>query len=172
MLSLIYNRCHHLSCSAIVAELTEIDALPCAEIQSPVSNGDVDAHAPDDALRMGGHIVRSFKDVLVVRHVLRHKPVVNRLHVSPHISVPVLAIAFFRRDSAKLKQAWLCPRCFVSYHTQQEPSPWSAAARQRCSTAMPRSMSPWFLLSSVRTQASFMLLKQITNIGTLTNHEL
>ena len=108
------DRCHHLPCSAVVAELTEIDALPCSEVQSPVSNGNVDAHARNDALSMSWHIVRAFENVLIVRHILRHEPVENRLHVTSHVRVPVLAIAFFRRDSAKLKQAWLCPRCFVS----------------------------------------------------------
>ena len=110
------DRSHHLPCSAVVAELTEIDALPCSEVQSPVSNGNVDAYACYDALCVSRHVVRPFKDVSVVRHVLRHEPVVNRLHVTPYVRVPVLAIAFFRRDSAKLKQAWLCPRCSVSSH--------------------------------------------------------
>lgn len=108
------DRCHHLPCSAVVAELTEIDALPCSEVQSPVSDGDVNAHSRNDALRMSWHVVRTFKDVPVVVHVFRYEPIVNRLHVSSHIRVPVLAIAFFRRDSAKLKQAWLCSRCSVS----------------------------------------------------------
>ncbi len=108
------DRSHHLPCSAVVAELTEIDALPRAEVQAPVSNGDIDAHTRDDALRMGWHVFRTFKDVPVVGHVLWHESVVNRLHVTSHVRIPVLAIAFFRRDSAKLKQAWLCSRCFVS----------------------------------------------------------
>ena len=108
------DRSHHLPCSAVVAELTEIDALPCSEVQSPVSNGNVDAYACYDALCVSRHVVRPFKDVSVVRHILRHKPVVDCLHVSSHIWIPVLAIAFFRRDSAKLKQAWLCSRCSVS----------------------------------------------------------
>ena len=108
------DRSHHLPCSAVVAELTEIDALPCSEVQSPVSNGNVDAHARNDALSVSWHIIGPLKDVSVVRNILRHKPVVNRLHVSSHIWIPVLAIAFFRSDSAKLKQAWLCSRCSVS----------------------------------------------------------
>lgn len=110
------DRCHHLPCSAVVAELTEIDALPHAEIQSSVGDGNVDAYACYDALRMSWHIVRPFKDVSVFWHILRHKPVVDCPHVTSYVWVPVLAIAFFRRDSAKLKQAWLCPRCFVSSH--------------------------------------------------------
>ena len=110
------DRCHHLPCSAVIAELTEIDALPHAESQSSVGDGNVDAHARNDALSVSWHIIGPLKDVSVARHVLRHKPVENRLHVTSHVRVPVLAIAFFCRDSAKLKQAWLCPRCSVSSH--------------------------------------------------------
>ena len=105
-----------MSAASVVAELAEIDALPRAEVQSPVGDGDVNAHACYDALRMSWHIVWAFKDVPVVRHILWYESVVNRLHVSSHIWIPVLAIAFFRRYSAKLKQAWLCPRCSVSSH--------------------------------------------------------
>ena len=50
----------------------------------------------------------------VVRHILRNEPVENRLYVLSYFRIPILAIAFFRRDSAKLKQAWLCSRCSVS----------------------------------------------------------
>ena len=50
----------------------------------------------------------------VVRHILRNEPVVNGLHVLSYFRILVLAIAFFRHDSAKLKQAWLCSRCSVS----------------------------------------------------------
>ena len=96
------DRCHHLPCSAVVAEFTEIDALPRSEVQSPIGDGNVDAHARNDALIVSWHIIGPLKDVSVVRHVLRHEPVENRLHIPSYIRVPVLAIAFFRRDSAKL----------------------------------------------------------------------
>lgn len=79
-----------MSAATIVAELTEIDALPRAKVQSAIGNGDIDTHASDDALGVRRHIVSAFKGVTVVRHILRHKPVVDCLHVSSHIWIPVL----------------------------------------------------------------------------------
>ena len=87
------DRSHYLPCSSFVTELTEIDALPRAEVQSAVSNGDIDAHASYDALRMGWHVVRIFKNVPIVRHVFRYESVENRLHVTSHVRIPVLANA-------------------------------------------------------------------------------
>ena len=114
--NLSYHCCYDFPCSSVISELTEVDALPGTEVQSPVSDRNVDAHTRDDALCVCWHIVGAFKNVAVVRHILRNEPVENRLHVSSYVWVPVLAIAFFRRDSAKLKQAWLCSRCSVSSH--------------------------------------------------------
>lgn len=113
---LSYYRRHDSPGPSVISELTEVNALPGAEVQSPVSDRNVDANTRDDALCVCWHIVGAFKNVAVVRHILRNEPVENRLHVSSYVWVPVLAIAFFRRDSAKLKQAWLCSRCSVSSH--------------------------------------------------------
>ena len=82
-----------MSAASVVTELTEIDALPRAEVKSAVSNGDVDAHTGNDALRMCGHVIRAFEDMTVVRHILRYEPVVNSFHVTPHVRVPVLTNA-------------------------------------------------------------------------------
>ena len=82
-----------MSAASVVAELAEIDALPGAKVEPSVSDGNVDAHTGNDALRMGGHIVRAFKDMSIVRHIFRYKPIVNSLHVTPHVRIPVLAYA-------------------------------------------------------------------------------
>jgi hypothetical protein len=34
---------------------------------------------------MSWHIVRAFEDMTVVRHIFRYKPIVNSLHVTPHV---------------------------------------------------------------------------------------
>ena len=84
VISLSDNRRHHLPSTAVVAEFTEIDALPRTEVQSTISDRDVDAHTRDNALRVSWYIAS----------------------MSPLTSgSQFLAIAFFRLDSAKLKQA-------------------------------------------------------------------
>ena len=50
-----------MSAASVVAELTEIDALPGAKVEPSVSDGDVDAHTGNDALGMCGHVVRAFE---------------------------------------------------------------------------------------------------------------
>ena len=100
---LSYYRCYDFPGSSVISELTEVNALPGAQVEPSVGDGNVDAHTGNDALGMCGHVVRAFEDVTVVRHILRYEPIVNSFHVTPHVRIPVLAIAFFRRDSAKLK---------------------------------------------------------------------
>lgn len=80
-----------MSAASVIAELAEIDTLPDAKVEPSVRDGDVDAHTGNDALGMCGHIVRAFKDMTVVRHIFRYKPVVDSLHVTPYVRVPVLA---------------------------------------------------------------------------------
>ena len=80
-----------MSAASVVAELAEVDALPSAKVEPSIGDGDVDAHTGNDTLGMCGHIVRAFEDMTVVRHIFRYKPIVNSLHVTPHVRVPVLA---------------------------------------------------------------------------------
>ena len=61
--------------ATVVAELAEVDALPCAEVETAVGDGYGDAHAEEAALGMGRHVVRSFKDVVVVWLVFLHEVV-------------------------------------------------------------------------------------------------
>ena len=82
-----------MSAASVVAELTKIDTLPGAKVEPSVSDGDVDAHTRNDALGMSGHVVRAFKNMSIVRHILRYEPVVNSFHVVPHVRVPVLTDA-------------------------------------------------------------------------------
>ena len=85
-----YHRSHHPSRTAIVAEFAEVDALPRAEVQAAVRDGDVEAHAEHAALGVRRHVVRPFERVVVVRGVLRNQVVEDLLHVAPHVRVGVL----------------------------------------------------------------------------------
>ena len=82
-----------MSAATVVAKLAEIDALPGAKVEPSVGDGNVDAHTGNDALGMCGHVVRTFEDMSIVRHIFRYKPIVNSLHVTPHVRIPVLAYA-------------------------------------------------------------------------------
>ena len=107
-----------MSAATVVAKLAEIDALPGAKVEPSVSDGDVDAHTGNDALGMCGHIVRAFKDMSIVRHIFRYKPIVNSLHVTPHVRIPVLAYAqrATRMLHEKVKQSRLWQLRQVSEH--------------------------------------------------------
>ena len=43
-ISLFIHRCHDAAVAAMVAELAEVDALPGAEVEVPIGNGDGEAH--------------------------------------------------------------------------------------------------------------------------------
>ena len=70
-----------MSAATVVAELAEIDTLPGAKVEPSVSDGDIDAHARNDALGMCGHIVTSLKCVLVVGCILWNKSVINAFQI-------------------------------------------------------------------------------------------
>lgn len=82
-----------MSAASVVAELAEIDALPGAKVEPSVGDRDIDARARDYALGMCGHVIRAFKNMSIVRHILRYEPVVNSFHVVPHVWIPVLTYA-------------------------------------------------------------------------------
>ena len=70
-----------MSAASVVAELTEIDALPGAKVEPSVGDGNVDAHTRNDALGMCGHVVTSLKCMLVVGCILWNKSVINAFHI-------------------------------------------------------------------------------------------
>ena len=52
-----YNCYYQLSGAAIVAELAEVDALPSAEVQSAISDGDGDTDTAQRRFGVSRHIV-------------------------------------------------------------------------------------------------------------------
>ena len=65
-----------MSAATVVAEFAEVDSLPSAKVEPSVGDGDIDAHAGNDALGMCGHIVTSLKCMLVVGRILWNKSVI------------------------------------------------------------------------------------------------
>ncbi len=61
----IYGR-YNVSWPSAVSELTEVDALPCAEVQPSVCYWNIDADAKQGTFGMCRHIVQSFKSVVIV----------------------------------------------------------------------------------------------------------
>ena len=51
----------------MVAELTEIDALPGAKVETASTDGDGDGNSCQGALGMRGHVVQPLERVVVVR---------------------------------------------------------------------------------------------------------
>ena len=61
----------------MVSELAQIDALPSAQVQTAVGDGDGKADTEEGAFGMGGHIVQAFHGVVIVRFVLLHQVIHN-----------------------------------------------------------------------------------------------
>ena len=92
-LALLVYSCHDASASAVVAEFAEIDALPSAEVQSVVSDGDGEAHPKKRAFGMGGHIVGAFQNMVIISLILFYEVVHNPIHVAAHVGVVILVYA-------------------------------------------------------------------------------
>ena len=90
---LSYHRCHYPAASAIVAKLTQVDALPCAEVQTAVGDGDAEADSRETAFGMSRHVVVALEGVVIIRFALAHEVVVYGLHVVTHIGVGILVDA-------------------------------------------------------------------------------
>ena len=82
---LSYHRCHYPAASAIVAKLTQVDALPCAEVQTAVGDGDAEADSRETAFGMSRHVVVALEGVVIIRFAFAHEVVVYGLHVVTHI---------------------------------------------------------------------------------------
>ena len=108
-----YNCYNQLSGAAEVAKLTEVDALPGAEIQSAIGDGNGDADTTQCRFGVGRHIVSTLQCMFVLRTVFRNQAVEDSFHVHTDIRVAVLvdaqsATSMLREDvhDARLRQLW------------------------------------------------------------------
>ena len=106
-----YNRYYQLSCSTKIPVLAEVDALPCAEVQTAIGNGDGDADTTQRRLGMGGHIVSPLQRMLIVGLILWNQTIKDGLHIDANIWVAILidaqsAASVLREDvhDARLRQ--------------------------------------------------------------------
>lgn len=81
---------YHFARSAIVAKFAEVDALPSAEREAPIRNGDGETHAEERGFGMRGHVVKTFHRVVVIRFAFTHEMVHNFAHIRAHIRVGIL----------------------------------------------------------------------------------
>ena len=81
---------HDAPPSAVVAELTEVDSLPRAQVQSPVGNGNREAGSHQGRFGMGGHVVPAFQRMVVPGLPFTHQVIENFFHVAPYVRVTVL----------------------------------------------------------------------------------
>ncbi len=83
------NGDHKLAGPSAVAELAEIDALPCSEIEAMTRDGQGQFDAGEHAFGMGGHVIGTFKRVGVVGFALSDETVEDGSHVGTHIGVGI-----------------------------------------------------------------------------------
>ena len=74
----------------MIAELAEVDALPCAQVKMAARDGDVDADTADGALGVCRHVVGSFEGVHIIGGVLRNQPIEDVGKVGSHIGICIL----------------------------------------------------------------------------------
>lgn len=83
--------------AAVVAELAEIDALPCAEIEPPIGDGESESRPYYDGFYVGWHIVRTFIGVEIIWGVFGDEAVKNCREIVAHIRVGILVESQCRR---------------------------------------------------------------------------
>lgn len=79
--------------ATVVAELAEVNALPCAGVEVAVGHGDGERHSGERAFGVAGHVVGPFVSVEVIWGVFGHQAVVDALHVMAHVGVVILVYA-------------------------------------------------------------------------------
>ena len=89
-MALFVNGCHYLSASAVIAELAEIDSLPCAHIELSACNRDSQADSEEGTLGMRRHVIRAFHCVFVIWFPLLYHVVQYGFHVCADIWIVVL----------------------------------------------------------------------------------
>ena len=89
-LYLTINRCHQFSLASVVAEFAKVDALPSAEIQSMVRDGNGERNTHERRFGMSRHVVIPFERVLVVGLVFGYQMVENPFHVVSHTGIGIL----------------------------------------------------------------------------------
>lgn len=93
-----------------IAELAQIYALPCSEIESAVCDRQCQHRAYDDCFGMRWHIVRTFVGVKIVRRVLRDKTVEDGAQIVSDIRIGVLVERERRRRMLDHKVKQSSPR--------------------------------------------------------------
>ena len=74
----------------MIAELAEVNALPCAQIKMVARDRDVDADAADGALGVCWHVIGSFEGVHIIRGVLGNQPIEYVGKVGSYIRIGIL----------------------------------------------------------------------------------
>lgn len=71
-------------------EFTEIDALPRAQCQAAMGDGNREAYSQEGTFGMCRHIVGAFHGVQIERLVLLDHAVHDALHIRPYVRVGIL----------------------------------------------------------------------------------
>ena len=72
-----------------MTELTQIDALPGAQVQPTVRDRDGQTHAEKRTFGMGRHVVGAFQHVVIVGFSLPDQMVQDFLHVASHVGIGI-----------------------------------------------------------------------------------
>ena len=81
---------NNVSRTTMVAKFTQVDTLPCAEVETAVGDGDGEASTEEGALGVGRHVIGSLHGMGVVGLILAHQMVHDVAEVGTYIRVGIL----------------------------------------------------------------------------------
>ena len=84
------ERDNQRAAAAVVAVFAQVDALPGADVQASIGDGDRQAVSEQAAFQVRGHVVATFIRMAVVRFILRHQAIKETLEILPHRGVGIL----------------------------------------------------------------------------------
>lgn len=115
------NGCHDAARRRGVAELTKVDALPCAEIQSAVGDGNGERNSGQSRFSVCRHVVETFQRVFVKRLSFRHDVVEDSVKVGAHVGVGVFVdgqsatgVLYKQMEQSRAGKRWQLPEDFRS----------------------------------------------------------
>ena len=88
---LFSNDCYYqFSRPTVITVLAKVDALPSSHIQTPVGDGNGQAHTTQSRFRMSGHVISTLQCMLIFGSILWNKPIENGFHINTNIGGSIL----------------------------------------------------------------------------------
>lgn len=122
-------RCNDTATRSMVAELTQVYALPRSQIESAVGYGHRDRHSHDGRLGMCRHVIRSFERMYEIGFAVTYQTVEHRTEVTADIWIGIFIYRQGRRgvfyeqmQQAAMRQRRQCRHNLIGYQMEAPAS--------------------------------------------------